>query len=65
MSPLIINTTEGINTIGSPGADRISSSLALVINIVLFSVFVNELVGPLISRFGIVRGAVRRNAKGG
>ncbi len=32
MSPLIISTAEGINTIGSPGADRISSSLALVIN---------------------------------
>ena len=32
MSPLIIKTADGINTIGSPGADRISSSLALVIN---------------------------------
>ena len=32
MSPLIINSKNGIVTIGSPGADRISSSLALVIN---------------------------------
>ena len=32
MSPLIIKTTDGMSTIGSPGADRISSSLAQVIN---------------------------------
>ena len=32
MSPLIINSNNGIVTIGSPGADRISSSLAQVIN---------------------------------
>ena len=31
MSPLIINSKNGIVTIGSPGADRISSSLAQVI----------------------------------
>lgn len=31
--------------------------LRLLTNVVLFSVFVNELIGPLISRYGIVRGA--------
>jgi gamma-glutamyltranspeptidase/glutathione hydrolase len=31
MSPLIIETSEGINTIGSPGADRISSAIAQVL----------------------------------
>ncbi len=30
--------------------------LVLIVNIVLFSVFVNELVGPAISRFGIKKG---------
>jgi hypothetical protein len=28
----------------------------MIVNIVLFSVFLNELVGPIISRFGILRG---------
>ena len=31
MSPLIIETREGITTIGSPGADRISSAIAQVL----------------------------------
>ena len=31
MSPLIIETNEGISTIGSPGADRISSAIAQVL----------------------------------
>lgn len=31
MSPLIIENTEGITTIGSPGADRISSAIAQVL----------------------------------
>ena len=53
------------STLMLDAAEGVKELLALVINIVLFSVFVNELVGPLISRFGIVRGAVRRNAKGG
>ena len=40
---------------GAPGEVR--EMLRLLTNVVLFSVFVNELVGPLISRYGIVRGA--------
>ena len=31
MSPLIIETRDGITTIGSPGADRISSAIAQVL----------------------------------
>jgi hypothetical protein len=27
-----------------------------IINIILFSVFINEIIGPVISRFGIIRG---------
>ena len=42
---------------GAPGEVR--EMLRLLTNVVLFSVFVNELVGPLISRYGIVRGAER------
>ena len=36
---------------------EVREMLRLLTNVVLFSVFVNELVGPLISRYGIVRGA--------
>ena len=42
---------------GAP--DEVREMLRLLTNVVLFSVFVNELIGPLISRFGIVRGATR------
>ena len=38
---------------------EVREMLRLLTNVVLFSVFVNELIGPLISRFGIVRGAAR------
>jgi len=31
--------------------------MVFLVHIVLFSIFINELIGPLISRFGIVRGA--------
>ena len=30
--------------------------LATIVNIILMTVFINELIGPVISRFGIVRG---------
>ncbi|MDE0445933.1 MAG: cation:proton antiporter [Spirochaetaceae bacterium] len=43
--------------VDAPGEVR--EMLRLLTNVVLFSVFVNELIGPLISRFGIVRGAAR------
>ena len=39
--------------------EEVREMLRLLTNVVLFSVFVNELIGPLISRFGIVRGAER------
>ncbi len=39
--------------------NEVREMLRLLTNVVLFSVFVNELIGPLISRFGIVRGAAR------
>ena len=41
----------------APGEVR--EMLRLLTNVVLFSVFVNELIGPLISRYGILRGTVR------
>ena len=43
--------------VDAPGEVR--EMLRLLTNVVLFSVFVNELIGPLISRYGIVRGAAR------
>jgi Kef-type K+ transport system membrane component KefB len=39
--------------------NEVQEMLRLLTNVVLFSVFVNELIGPLISRFGIVRGTAR------
>lgn len=36
---------------------EIKGALALILNIVLVSVFINELIGPSISRYGIVKGA--------
>ena len=38
MSPMIIVTNNGVYTIGSPGADRISSSIATVINLSLIHI---------------------------
>ncbi len=35
----------------------VQEKLIMLVNIILFSVFVNELVGPAISKFGIVKGA--------
>jgi hypothetical protein len=35
---------------------EIQNLFVLIVNIVLFSVFINELVGPLISKFGIKKG---------
>ncbi|MDE0230131.1 MAG: cation:proton antiporter, partial [Spirochaetaceae bacterium] len=43
--------------VDAPGEVR--EMLRLLTNVVLFSVFVNELIGPLISRYGILRGAAR------
>ena len=35
----------------------VQEKLVLLVNIILFSVFINELVGPAISKFGIIKGA--------
>ena len=35
----------------------VQEKLVMLVNIILFSVFINELVGPAISKFGIVKGA--------
>lgn len=35
----------------------VKESLVMIVNIVLLSVFINELVGPIIARFGITKGA--------
>ena len=47
------------STLFSAAPAEVREMLRLLTNVVLFSVFVNELIGPLISRFGIVRGAKR------
>lgn len=47
------------STLFSDAPAEVRDMLRLLTNVVLFSVFVNELIGPLISRFGIVRGAKR------
>ncbi|MCK5147966.1 cation:proton antiporter [bacterium] len=36
--------------------DAVNEMLVLIVNVVLFSIFINELVGPSITRFGIKRG---------
>ncbi len=50
---LVVQTS----TIFETAPDEVRVMLKLLTNVVLFSVFVNELVGPLISRYGILRGA--------
>ena len=35
----------------------VQEKLIMLVNIILFSVFLNELFGPGISKFGIIRGA--------
>jgi Kef-type K+ transport system membrane component KefB len=35
----------------------VQEKLVMMVNIILFSVFINELIGPAVSKFGIVRGA--------
>lgn len=49
---LFIETSPALDEL--PAADR--GIVATMVNIVLFSVFVNELLGPPLSRFGIIRG---------
>ncbi|MDO9547874.1 MAG: cation:proton antiporter [Candidatus Marinimicrobia bacterium] len=45
-SPVMLNAPEIVREM-----------MVLIVNIVLFSIFINELIGPLISKFGLVRGA--------
>jgi len=35
----------------------VKETLVLVVNIVLFSIFINELIGPVITKFGLKKGA--------
>ena len=44
------------STLFNTAPEAVREMLRLLTNVVLFSVFVNELIGPLISRYGIVRG---------
>ena len=37
--------------------EPVSQTLVLMVNVVLLSIFVNEIIGPSITRFGIARGA--------
>ena len=50
---LFVQTSPAL--LNAPGI--VKEMMVLIVNIVLFSIFVNELIGPLISKFGIVRGA--------
>ena len=43
----------------SAAPEAVREMLRMLVNVVLLSVFVNELIGPLISRYGILRGARR------
>ena len=45
------------NTLGAADSPRAVEIGTLLVNVVLLSVFINELIGPLISRFGVTRGA--------
>ena len=46
---------QGSTMVATAGAG-IQRLVTLLVNIVLLSVFINELIGPLISRFGVTRG---------
>ena len=46
---------QGSGVIATAGPD-IQRLVTLLVNIVLLSVFINELIGPSISRFGVTRG---------
>jgi Kef-type K+ transport system membrane component KefB len=41
----------------SAAPEMVKDTLLLIVNIILFSIFINELVGPSISRYGITKGA--------
>ncbi len=45
-SPLLMTAPEEVNVV-----------LVMIVNIVLFTIFINELIGPAISKFGITRGS--------
>jgi len=40
---------------GAPEA--VKEMMVLIVNIVLFSVFINELIGPAITKYGVIKGA--------
>jgi len=45
-SPVMLNAPE-----------TVKEMMVLIVNIVLLSIFINELIGPLVTKYGIVRGA--------
>jgi hypothetical protein len=52
---LYVQTSPILN--GSGVSPVVKDLLALTMNVVLLSVFVNELVGPSITKFGVTKGA--------
>ena len=40
---------------GAP--QEVKEMLVFIVNIVLFSIFINELIGPLITKYGVIKGA--------
>jgi Kef-type K+ transport system membrane component KefB len=38
-------------------SESVKEMLVLIVNIVLFSIFINEMIGPLITKFGLIKGA--------
>jgi hypothetical protein len=41
--------------------DQVKSILLVIVNVVLFSIFINELIGPSITRFGLTRGTALKD----
>lgn len=37
--------------------EAVREMLVLIVNIVLFSIFINEMIGPLITKYGLIKGA--------
>ena len=50
---LLVQTSPIMLTAAAP----VKAFLVVIVNVVLFSIFVNELIGPIITRYGVIRGA--------
>ena len=42
---------------------EVKQTLIILVNVVLFSIFINELIGPAISKFGIIRGIEKNESR--